>query len=152
MGLTAMQDTPNWEQQIRFANNAGAGQYIPSSHWLGEANMNQLSLGDLGDISGVGDDQVASTINTIADAGVRIASAIQANRGKKRDRSAPAQRSQPAPMSLTSGGQGGGGSSGGEIISGVPNWVLYGGGALAIFILIFALTKKKKSSDKKEGE
>ncbi len=140
MGLSEMQNVPDWEQQIRFANNAGHGQYIGAQHWLGEGNMNQLGLADVSDVSGIGaDGKITEGINAAADVFTKVYGTIQANKANKR-RGAPQQRNpaSPPPMQIQSGG------GGGELIQGVPNWVLYAGGALMVVVLMFALMKKNK--------
>lgn len=147
MGLSVMADAPDWEQSIRYANNVGAASHIGKEHWLGESNMNQLGFVDT-NVAGMGDGgQIASAItqgiSTIGQTIAQIQASKQASKQAGKSKAPPKQKNSPEPMSMHEGGGGGGG---GEWISGIPNWGVVAGGALVMFLLVFAMSKKSKGS------
>lgn len=135
MGLSVMENAPNMEQQLRYANNAGQGQFISSEHWLGEANMGNLGLEDM---RGMGDGgQITNAVTTGIQSIAQAFSQMQANkRGAKG--AAPAKSNPPAmSQQHASGGEDG------WLDGGTKTWMLVGGVALLAFILFFAFGKKK---------
>lgn len=123
MGLTAMENSPGWEESLRRMNNAGHEQHIGRDAWLGESHLDGLGLGEGGQITNAVSNGVSQILATVA----------QAKQNKLATRG---QRSPMQPMAPGGGGEGGGGD--------MNKWLLIGGGLLLLAVLVFMFSKKKK--------
>ncbi len=149
MGLQAMGNLPNWEEQMRVSNNMGHGAHLAPMAWTGEASLGSLGLAD-NDIAGLaedGSDKAINIINALSNTATNLASAFQKN---KKSKARPMAAPQPQMQPYQGGGAGGGGGGGGFM--GIENttWLMIGGGVLVLGAIIFMVSKKKKSD--KGGE
>ncbi len=139
MGLSAMQNAPDMDQAMRYANISGQMQTIQPNAWVGEQNLNGLGLSD---DSGVPGNQVSNVVNPLVGAFNQIYSTIQAGKAAKHGSK---NRGQVQPQPTAQGGA----MAVGHEASGSSDstkWLLYGGLALAgIFVIVMVMKKKKKA-------
>lgn len=133
MGLCAMQDVPDMDQAMRFANIANQMAHIPQNAWVGEQNLNGLGLRDGSD--------VPTAVNAISNGATQVIGALAQLKAAKKGKAAPAAPHPvaAAPASMT--------SSGGDN----SKWLVYGGLALVgVVVLVMVLKKKKKGGGGEE--
>ncbi len=130
MGLSVMQDAPDMDQALRYANAYGQFGYIEPSAWTGEQNLNGLGLGD--------GSNVPDTINAVGAAATNVIGAIAQLKSNKRGRVAPARPAAQPPAPIVSAAPSGSND--------MSKWLIYGGIALAGVVILMVVMKKKKKS------
>ncbi len=144
MGLSAMANVPNMEEQMRMSNHSGYGSYIDPNAWTGEQSLGCLGLGDM-EMAGLGDNgQVTNSINQIAQTVGDIYTRTQAAKAARKGKAAPMAKHDDSSMPATNGG------GSGPLGLSTTTWLLIGGGALALIGLIILMSKKKKGGERKE--
>lgn len=140
--LSAMANTPNWEQRLMaFNNGQGHASYINGQQWVGEASLEGLGPGD-GTSAG---DQAVQVIGAVGTAATNFITAQQ--QAKAAAKVAKAKGAVPASHPLA---QSGGGSGGGGFFEGEGKWLLVAGVVVIGGILLFSMMGKKKKSDSGE--
>ncbi len=133
MGLSVMENAPGFDQMLKFGNEVNRMQYVSPGSWAGEGTLGAFGLADASNAPDI--------INAI---GQNAPGIINAFRGNKKSKGGhPAAQQHPViPGSPPPTGDG----------SQFTKYVIYGGIALAISLVIYTvMKKKKKSGDHAEG-
>lgn len=138
--LSAMEQVPNWEQNIMAFNHGGGHSSVLSpQQWVGEQSLDGLGLSDQ-PFSGMGDGgQYTQAALDVLKQGLQTAQQIQAD--KRAGRASKPPKSSPSQFPPIQGGGGGNWIEDNK-------WLLIAAAVVIGGILLFSVKGKKKSEEK----